>query len=231
MVVRLETPRRCAGDDGAGLVEAAFVTPVLVFLFLGILEYGLFFRDYLTLGNGLRAGGRTAAIYGNDAEADYWIIQSVKNETVAVKQAEILKLIVFKANAAGTPPYTRTVPSACLSAPVSSTVFGSSCNVYGPSRDWNPSGANDTQRAAHYGCTGSNNWAAGWCPSAVVAPDTPTQTGRFAAATNGGTPVAGPPDYVGVYLEIRHTFVSGLYGTTKNLSDVSVTQIEPKSQI
>jgi Flp pilus assembly protein TadG len=221
MVVRLETSRRCAGDDGASLVEAAFITPVLFYFLLGIMEYGLAFRSYLTLGNGLRAGARTASIYGNDAEADYRTIQAVKNETFAIKSTDIVKLIIFKANAAGSPAFTRTVPAACLAASVSSYVAASSCNIYGPTRDWNPSSVAPGGPELHYGCTGaSTDWAAGWCP-----------TTRFAAATNGGTPVAGPPDYVGVYLEINHKYVSGLFGTTRKISDVNVAQIEPKSQI
>lgn len=220
MVVHSESNRRCAGDGGAMLVEAALVSPLLFYLIFGIVEYGGFFRDYLTVGNGLRAGSRTAAIWGNDAEADYHIVQAVKAETLAIRQVDIERVIVFKATKpSSTPPYLTTAPTSCLLAPAPGFVSGT-CNIYAPSRDWNPPGATTAQKAAHYGCSGGDNWAAGWCPIS-----------RFSAATAGGTPVSGPPDYVGVHIVVSHMFATGLFGTSKDISDSAISQIEPKSQV
>ena len=46
-VVPLEPPRRLSGDSGAALVEAAFITPVFMYLVLAMLEMGIYFRTYL----------------------------------------------------------------------------------------------------------------------------------------------------------------------------------------
>ncbi|MDY7100571.1 MAG: TadE family protein [Actinomycetota bacterium] len=41
-------------------VEAAIITPLIVLLFFGILEFGLLFRSTLTFSNAVRSGVRTA---------------------------------------------------------------------------------------------------------------------------------------------------------------------------
>jgi len=215
MVVRSD-PRRCSDDGGAILVEAAFISPILFYLLFGVLEYSMVMRSYLTIGNGLRAAGRIAAIDGNDGLADYDVIQAVKRETAAMSAITIEKLIVYKANPStplGDPkPITAT---ACLSAAVPSTRGAPDyCNIYEAARD-----IIGTPGSIRYGCSGANNFSAGWCP-----------TTRFQAATAAGTPVAGPPDTVGVYIEVRHKYVTGLFGTTKTLSDTVFNVIEPKSE-
>ena len=43
--------RRQDNERGAALVEMALVTPLLVLLVFGILEFGLAFRDRLTVSN------------------------------------------------------------------------------------------------------------------------------------------------------------------------------------
>ena len=53
--------RRERPDRGAVAVEAALITPVLVLLVFGIIEFGLAFRDWLAVTSAVRAGARTAA--------------------------------------------------------------------------------------------------------------------------------------------------------------------------
>jgi hypothetical protein len=52
---------RLGREDGAVLVEAAFAFPVLILLVLGILEFGLIFKDALTVTSATRAGARVAS--------------------------------------------------------------------------------------------------------------------------------------------------------------------------
>ena len=47
---------------GAAMVEFAIVLPLLLFLVLGIMEFGMIMRDYIMLAQGAREGARTAAI-------------------------------------------------------------------------------------------------------------------------------------------------------------------------
>ena len=202
MVVRSRTPRRCAGDDGAALVEAAFVTPVFLFVVLGILESGLLFRTYMAVGSSTQDGARTASILGDDTYADWEIIQDVQKSMSVVPQGQINNLVVFKA--AGP---SAVVPAACASS--SSGTTSANCNTYVPSRDWNLPAA----RKVDYNCT-SPGFSAGYCPT--------TRKTALAGANS-------PPDYIGIYISVNHKYVTKLFGTTKALSATTITRLEPQS--
>jgi len=207
MVVRSHTPRRCAGDEGAALVEAAFVTPVLLFVLLGILESGLLFRTYMTLSAATQDGARTAAILGNDAGTDFEIIQDVQKATAAIPQSQIRNLVVFKATA--TPPSASVPPATCTNALARIQVAGANpCNTYVPSSDWN---ANPILDKPNYNCT-ATGYSKGYCPT------------TRAVALN---PPPGP-DYLGVYISVQHQYVSKLFGTTQLLSETTITRLEPQ---
>ncbi len=53
-------------EDGAAAVEFALVLPVLVLLVFGIMEFGMTFRDTLTIASATRTGARTASALGRD---------------------------------------------------------------------------------------------------------------------------------------------------------------------
>ena len=46
---------------GAALIEAAIIMPVLLMIVFGVFEYGLLFRDELTLAQSTRDGARARA--------------------------------------------------------------------------------------------------------------------------------------------------------------------------
>jgi Flp pilus assembly protein TadG len=61
----------------------------------------------------------------------------------------------------------------------------------------------------------SSNWfnctlEPNWCPSTRV------------------VIVTGPPDYIGVYMQINHQWLTGLFGKTKSMSNTTVSQLEPQ---
>jgi len=207
MVVRSVTPRRCAGDEGAALVEAAFVTPVLLFLMLGILESGLLFRTYMAIDAGTQDGARTAAIVGNGSTADYDIIQSVQKSTNIIPQNQITNLVVFNASVNGA---TAVVPSGCATSTVryQSSAAGSECNTYVPSTDWNIALALNV----NYNCT-VPGYSKGYCPTTRK------------VALNGPQ---SPPDYIGIYISVQHQYVSKLFGTSKTLASTTITRLEPQ---
>jgi Flp pilus assembly protein TadG len=213
---RSRTPaNRCTTDDGAILVEAAMIFPILFYMLFGVFEIGMLFRSYLTVGNGLRAGIRTAAIAGDDVDTDYRIIQAVKTEMAAIDPNSIVKIVVYRANPPSATSGPKPVPAACADPTNTSPMSVGSpdyCNVYVPSRDFATS-----RTAADYNCL-NQTWSTGWCP-----------TDRFSALKATGTPVNGPPDWVGVTIVVNHKYFTGLFGKTKTLSDTMVAQIEPKS--
>jgi Flp pilus assembly protein TadG len=54
--------RRGRGDDGAALVEFAFIAPVLIAVALGIIEFGWMFGQHLDVRHGAREAARLAAV-------------------------------------------------------------------------------------------------------------------------------------------------------------------------
>jgi Flp pilus assembly protein TadG len=50
--------RKHRGPRGAVLVEMALVIPILLFLFVGVVDYGLILREYQVLQNAAREGAR-----------------------------------------------------------------------------------------------------------------------------------------------------------------------------
>lgn len=63
--------RRQAGQS---IVEFALVLPLFLFLVFGIIYFGCFFADYITLSNAARSSAREAALVGSDYDTvkDYY---------------------------------------------------------------------------------------------------------------------------------------------------------------
>ncbi len=51
-------------DDGAALIEAAFVLPILLFVSIGIIEFGRAFQTWQIVTNAAREGARIAVLPG-----------------------------------------------------------------------------------------------------------------------------------------------------------------------
>jgi len=91
------------GDRGAVAVEAALVTPIFVLLLFGIIEFGMFFKDYLAVSSASRAGVRIAsaepriATYADDAAA------AVLQEGSALNPNRIEEIWVYDADSNGYP--------------------------------------------------------------------------------------------------------------------------------
>lgn len=193
--------QRCAGEGGAVLVEAAMITPVLFLFLFGILEFGILFYANQTITNGSTAIARTAAIQGSDLEADYQIIQAAKSAMGGVNSSSINRIVIFRATGPTTP-----VPAACKTGGSSSSL---KCNVYTPIPHFGSS-----LTAAAFDCAPSPapNYADAWCP-----------TTRKTALTGSN----GPPDYLGIYIEYTHEWVTGLFGSDIVLSETKITKLEP----
>jgi len=70
--------RRIFGERGAAIVEMAIVLPLLVVLIFGIVEYGLLFKEKLTIAAATTSAARTGATMGTRAEADFAILQALE---------------------------------------------------------------------------------------------------------------------------------------------------------
>lgn len=199
-------PLRFRGDGGAIIVEAAFLTPLFVLFIFGILEFGSAFRDYLTLNNATGAGAREASIAANNEGADYEIVQAIKSASVALPSSEILHIVVFHPSAPDGVP-TASCKAGNPSVGTGGSSFTDACNTY-------------TSTAFGWSST-SLNWGCGataadryWCPTA-----------RNYALTGAHS----PPDYVGVYIQVLHPYITGLFGSSILMAKTSVIKIEPQS--
>jgi Flp pilus assembly protein TadG len=159
--MRLLSYRRCQQDQGdpergAVLVEFALVLPLLISIVFGIVEFGLFFRDYLTVANTTRTGARVGSAAGSSYDADYQILQAIKSAATALPTGAnaIEDISIFKSSASD-----GTVPAACKTASQTSqcnhytktdlsrpiTEFG--CLASSPDKYWCPTTRSDSQSA------------------------------------------------------------------------------------
>lgn len=175
--------------------------PAFIFLILGILEGGRVLLLHQSMRAATSQSARAAAIFGNDLDADYNILQEVRKSTQArIPASEIDRIIVYEA-ANSTDP----VPTQCLSGPVSGL-----CNVY--------SGADFAIEKDDLATCSPPSKARFWCPS-----------DRKYAAT--GAEGNGPPDWIGIYIEARVPQITKLYGDNVTLDDTIVARIEATSRV
>lgn len=138
-------------ERGAALLEFALVAPVLLLLIFGAIEYGMFFKDYLTVSNTTRTGARVASAAGSSADADYQIIQAVKAAATALPggAASVQQVSIYKSTSAGGGPSTT-----CQTTSVTN-----SCNTY--------TAGVFSQPASMFGC-GAGSVDSAWCPTTRV---------------------------------------------------------------
>lgn len=136
---------RRRNDRGTVLVEAALIMPVLILLAMGTIEFGMAWRDRLSVQNATRAGARAGAGLSTNAQTDYNILQAVK-AGLGTKYTSATKIIVYKATASD-----GAVPSACLTASQSGV-----CNVYVT--------ADLSAASTDFGC-GAGAKDTNWCPT------------------------------------------------------------------
>jgi Flp pilus assembly protein TadG len=189
-------------ERGAILVEAVLAIPLLAVLMIGCLEFGMAWRDSTTVSTALRSSARTAASLGNDGSSDYYALQSLKAGLSGIPSNAIGRIVIYDANTSQSPPST------CLSmvAPGGQTATNASCNVY-------------TAASLSLPSTSFSTSATGSCPGAAV-------DRYFCPLTRKVTQAAGT-DYLGVYISVRHDFVSRFFGTSLTLTDKLIVRLEP----
>jgi Flp pilus assembly protein TadG len=156
----MSSQRRSSREQGTALVEFALVAPVLILLVFGAIEYGMFFKDYLTVSNTTRTGARVGSAAGSSADADYQILQAVKSAATALPGGanSIEQISIYKATSTGGGP-TSTCQTTSSAA--------DKCNTYTASAFSQPS--------SKFGC-GAGSLDSIWCPttrqdSQAVGPD------------------------------------------------------------
>jgi TadE-like protein len=130
-------------DRGVTAVEAALITPVFLLVVIGIIEYGLVFKDQLAVTSAVRAGVRMAsaeprlASFATDAAAQ------VAREGSALDMSDVSKLWVYQADGSGHPVGAGGSFSSCATNCITFAWNGSAFVRTGGS--WNPLSQNACQ--------------------------------------------------------------------------------------
>lgn len=191
------------GDRGAALVEASVVLPVFFLIVFSILEYGVLFKEALTVDEISRIAARTATAAGNDGDADYRALRSISAAVSALDRGQLQRIVIYHASGPG--DSLSSDANANYATCRSGTAVTGVCNVYV---------ATDlTRSAADFGCDPGIAPDRFWCPNDRKV----AQSG-----TNG------PPDYIGVWVTATHQSFTGLIKADETIGRGVVLRIEPR---
>lgn len=88
---------RTSPERGAVAVEMAIVVPILVLLVFGMLEFGLAFKNKLTMAHAVNRATRNATVLGTEPVSDYEILQAFeKGLSSAVAKDAVLYVDIFR---------------------------------------------------------------------------------------------------------------------------------------
>lgn len=88
-------------DRGAALIETALVLSLLLTLALGAFEYGMAFREWLSVTNSTREGARVAAQSGDHSQADCRILEATAGALKALSGSQIVQVTIFESDSSG----------------------------------------------------------------------------------------------------------------------------------
>lgn len=210
--------RERSGSRGAVAVEAALVTPMILVMLFGIIEFAFYLKDDVALTSLVRDGGRIASANagagpaGNDntgacispcTPANAPMLAQVAADAIqkagsALPKGSINQLWIYLANAKGYP---------CLSA---DTATSHPC-------------VDGTDKNASFNTCATNCVKYQWVPAA-------NRFGYIGGSWNSATIqacAAGPPESVGIYMSATHTFITKIFGASHKLTDHAVFTFEP----
>lgn len=197
---------RC--DRGTALVETALIIPIFIAIVLGIIEYGLVYRDVLITSDAVSNGARTGAVIGpritaNLNTADFVIIKDVRESLGATPTSWVKRVVVFRANTPSSAPALSQVPLACRNG----TAVAGVCNVYDPQEAFY---AVQEGNSDYFSCTGAGGPACAWRPT---------------SRKNG--PNVSDIEYLGVYLRVERPYLTGLFGDKFTIEQATIVRLEP----
>jgi len=214
---------RCGDDRGAVVVEAALVFPLILLLLLGIMDFGMLYKQEQTLIVSAQLTSRSVANLANSPTADYNAVLGARASLTSLRSSTYDYVIVYRTpqSTAGTAPDRPTVGCLAAANAASPTTVGgrigvSGCNVYTRGMIEATSavspGAQFAVTGAAPGTCPVSSWHSNWCPTSRVN----TQLG------NGGL----GPDHVGVFIQARYTPLTGIT-SAQTFSDYAVYRLEP----
>lgn len=205
----MDRGRRLGGEEGAVIVEFALMAPLLVVLMLGIVEYGSILRNETTIAGAVRNSARVAAQYKDDALSDKNTLISLNASLGSAQRITINRVVIYRSTSTDGAPTTNCTTSITPSPtdPRGSTT--DDCNVYSAAQ---VAGATSGGTWWATGPCSTTTWDSFWCPN-----------DRKASLVGAKS----PPDYLGVYVSVNYTSITGLIPVTTTYTDFAVNRLEP----
>ena len=186
---------------GVVLLEAAVCIQLLAIIAFSIVDVGFAYRDKLTVNSAVRGTARVIANAGTSVDADYQGILTLRGALGSIPQAQVDRVVVFKADANGNP----TNPNCLLPAAEALHGYVNDCNVYSATEIFTAPASSFTS------CAGGLQ--AKFCPTARVRP------------LSGAL----PPTEIGVWLSVRYTSKTKLFPFAQlTMTDKAVMRLEPE---
>lgn len=96
--------RRRREEDGATMVEFALVFTLLMMVAIGLFEYGMAFRDWLSVTIATREGARVSASAANFGDADCVVLEAVTGALQSLDSGRVTQVHLYKSSATGSYP-------------------------------------------------------------------------------------------------------------------------------
>jgi Flp pilus assembly protein TadG len=135
-------------ERGGSAVEAAIVTPVVVSMLFGIIEFGMLFKDYLGVQSAIRAGVRTASAEPRNSLFATDAVAKMQEAGTVLNPADVQELWVYKANPTNDFPVGFTNYSNCTTCVKFTWDYGTKKFVGSTSPTWAAASQNACTTAA-----------------------------------------------------------------------------------
>jgi len=104
-------------ERGATIVEFAVVFPLIIVLVMGIAEFSLAFKDWLTISHASREGARAGATAANDIAADIQVLNAIEQALSGGDLGAITNVVVSDPDGVDATTYIYTGNPTCAWAP------------------------------------------------------------------------------------------------------------------
>jgi Flp pilus assembly protein TadG len=132
-------------DRGVAAVEAAIITPIFLLVVIGVIEFGLAFKDQLAITSAVRAGARIASAEPRIATFATDAASQVAREGSAIDMGDVQALWVYQADASGHPMGAGGTFNSCATNCVQFTWSSSSNTFVQTGGTWNATSQNACQ--------------------------------------------------------------------------------------
>jgi hypothetical protein len=102
---------------GATIVEFAVVFPLIIMLVMGVAEFSLAFKDWLTINHASREGARAGATAANDISADIQVLTAIEQAVTGADLQAINNVVVSDPDGGPSTTYTYTGDPTCAWTP------------------------------------------------------------------------------------------------------------------